>query len=582
MRALLKNDMSDDSDYFIDEYDDDACSFVSTEEGGDISTKAEEASSRWRVLDASELRKCQNEAIGTVVSTLVCKRSEALVLLRYFRWDIDSLMTAIAERDRQDVFRAAGAQSSRSNDDHAGMRGGAACLVCMEDVAPAHHLEMDCGHTFCRNCWFCHFQVRIAEGQSCNIPCMAPRCGAICSDDVVCEVLAQHDPATLAKYEHCILQSYIDDNSHAQWCPSVPNCGRAIEALDDVYCEPVCDCGQHFCFKCGLEAHSPCTCKMWADWVAKERNDSETLHWLQAHTKPCPKCTVPVEKDGGCNLVVCRSCRQAFCWLCGAKTGLSHTWTQIEGHTCGAWQAEMQSRADDSRSRIERYLHYFKHYKAHRDSSRSEDRSREVAELIPNLVKYNICGTVDWAYLVHGDALLRECRRVLANSYVFAYFMFDNVTFAEDLSAEESERLQHLFEDTQQTIGEAVEKLSHHMHTTLLSLHVRVSDSMLAEGTRAAAAAAEVSDMPQLPLTYTRLRNTLEGVRALEDAKTRARTSPVEQEQRVRLAIVNLTNSIDMRISRLFSLIETDVLAPVSSCNVQIAPRSPLLQTTVI
>jgi hypothetical protein len=71
----------------------------------------------------------------------------------------------------------------------------------------------------------------------------------------------------------------------------------------DPYVEPECPCGVSFCFKCGKDPHSPCTCKMWEMWEEKVNGDSETRNWLAANTKPCPKCTKPVEKNGGCNLV---------------------------------------------------------------------------------------------------------------------------------------------------------------------------------------------------------------------------------------------------------------------------------------
>jgi hypothetical protein len=35
--------------------------------------------------------------------------------------------------------------------------------------------------------------------------------------------------------------------------------------------------------------------------------------------KQCPRCTVDIEKIGGCNRMTCRSCRCAFCWLCLAE-----------------------------------------------------------------------------------------------------------------------------------------------------------------------------------------------------------------------------------------------------------------------
>jgi ariadne-1 len=57
--------------------------------------------------------------------------------------------------------------------------------------------------------------------------------------------------------------------------------------------------------------------KMWELWDEKISGDSETKNWMAINTKPCPKCTKPVEKNGGCNLVVC-TCGQVSS---GAKAG---------------------------------------------------------------------------------------------------------------------------------------------------------------------------------------------------------------------------------------------------------------------
>lgn len=101
---------------------------------------------------------------------------------------------------------------------------------------------------------------------------------------IVSDLLTKRDAVALKKYEQSRLDSYIEDNNHVHWCPSVPNCGRAVQMLDDEYCEPSCPCGKHFCFKCNLDPHSPCTCEMWAAWKEKEEGDTETKHWLQART----------------------------------------------------------------------------------------------------------------------------------------------------------------------------------------------------------------------------------------------------------------------------------------------------------
>ena len=60
-----------------------------------------------------------------------------------------------------------------------------------------------------------------------------------------------------------------------------------------------CACGHKFCFACCEVQHSPATCDMLRDWERRMKDGSETSSWLNANTKPCPKCSKPVEKNGG-------------------------------------------------------------------------------------------------------------------------------------------------------------------------------------------------------------------------------------------------------------------------------------------
>ena len=36
----------------------------------------------------------------------------------------------------------------------------------------------------------------------------------------------------------------------------------SVQVDGDFQCEPVCQCGLKFCFQCGQDPHSPCTCEM--------------------------------------------------------------------------------------------------------------------------------------------------------------------------------------------------------------------------------------------------------------------------------------------------------------------------------
>ena len=105
------------------------------------------------------------------------------------------------------------------------------------------------------------------------------------------KLLQERDPEALAKYEHAIVHSYIEDNAHVKWCPSVPCCERAIEVTDESsYCEPQCHCGKAFCFKCCQQPHSPATCKMWQQWQEKMNDDSETVTYLKVQTSITSVC----------------------------------------------------------------------------------------------------------------------------------------------------------------------------------------------------------------------------------------------------------------------------------------------------
>ena len=60
--------------------------------------------------------------------------------------------------------------------------------------------------------------------------------------------------------------------------------------------------------------------------------------------------------------------RQAFCWLCGAATGYTHTWTEISGHSLRAVPARRPTGGVTAAQRnVKRYMHYHTRWCAHAD-----------------------------------------------------------------------------------------------------------------------------------------------------------------------------------------------------------------------
>ncbi|KAL1200853.1 putative E3 ubiquitin-protein ligase ARI2 [Cardamine amara subsp. amara] len=416
-----------------------------------------------KVITKESLLAAQREDLKRVMELLSLKEHHARTLLIHYRWDVEKLFAVLVEKGKDSLFSNAGLtvlenQSCDSSSVWSSLV--MSCDICIEEVLGHQMTRMDCGHCFCNNCWARHFTVKINEGQSKRITCMAHKCNAICDEDVVRTLLVSKSQPDLAeKFDRFLLESYIEDNKMVKWCPSVPHCGNAIRVEDDELCEVECSCGLQFCFRCSSQAHSPCSCLMWELWRKKCYDESETINWITVHTKPCPKCYKPVEKNGGCNLVTCL-CGQSFCWLCGEATGRDHTWSRISGHSCGRYQEDEQKKMERAKRDLYRYMHYHNRYKAHIDSSKLEDKLRDTILHKVSISEKRELQVKDFSWVTNGLHRLFRSRRVLSYSYPFAFYMFGEELFGDEMSSEEREIKKNLFEDQQQQLEANVEKLS--------------------------------------------------------------------------------------------------------------------------
>ncbi|XVE67413.1 hypothetical protein DITRI_Ditri08aG0158700 [Diplodiscus trichospermus] len=414
-----------------------------------------------KVITRESLLAAQREDLRRVMEMLSLREQHARTLLIHYRWDVEKLLAVLVEKGKTDLFASAGVSVVESEDAGTSVSSSSTsmCDICIEELPSDKMTKMDCGHTFCNDCWTEHFVVKINEGQSRRIRCMAHKCNAICDEAVVRSLVGKRHPDLAEKFDRFLLESYIEDNRMVKWCPSTPHCGNAIRVEDDEFCEVECSCGLQFCFSCLSEAHSPCSCVMWELWTKKCRDESETVNWITVHTKPCPKCHKPVEKNGGCNLVSC-ICGQAFCWLCGGATGRDHTWSRIAGHSCGRYKEDREKKTERAKRDLYRYMHYHNRYKAHTDSFKLESKLKEtILEKVSNSEERE-SRLRDFSWVTNGLYRLFRSRRVLSYSYPFAFYMFGDELFKDEMTDEEREIKQHLFEDQQQQLEANVEKLS--------------------------------------------------------------------------------------------------------------------------
>ncbi|XP_047315802.1 probable E3 ubiquitin-protein ligase ARI2 [Impatiens glandulifera] len=413
-----------------------------------------------KVIKQESLLAVQRQSLHQVMEMVSVREHHARTLLIHYRWDVENLLAVLVEKGKACLFSEAGVTFV----DHVDIGSSKTsslimCDICMEDVPGNEVTKGDCGHGFCNSCWTEHFIVKINEGQSKRIKCMAHKCNAICDEAIVRNLVSKKHPDLAEKFDRILLESYIEDNKRVKWCPSTPHCGNAIRVEDDEFCEVECSCGLQFCFHCLAEPHSPCSCLMWELWIKKCRDESETVNWITVHTKPCPKCHKPVEKNGGCNLVSC-ICGQAFCWLCGGATGRDHTWSQISGHSCGRYKEDEQKKSERAKEELHRYIHYHSRYKAHTDSFKLESNLKETVKEKVSILENMDSSIKDFTWITNGLNRLFRSRRILSYSYPFAFYMFGDELFKDEMTAKEREIKQDLFEDQQQQFEANVETLS--------------------------------------------------------------------------------------------------------------------------
>ncbi|CAO3586628.1 unnamed protein product [Absidia cylindrospora] len=95
-------------------------------------------------------------------------------------------------------------------------------------------------------------------------------------------------------------------------------------------------CGLQICLQCGEKAHIGMTCVNHLKSTLEQQPSSEqtaSIQWKINNTRPCPNCSVMINRSEGCNRVDCLLCGHRFCWHCLSS------WTQRK---CGFYQCGQQ------------------------------------------------------------------------------------------------------------------------------------------------------------------------------------------------------------------------------------------------
>ena len=197
------------------------------------------------------------------------------------------------------------------------------CPVCFEKTQDI--ITLPCHHQCCRGCL--NQQLDIALGKdkaSSDIKCPNPACRQNL------EINAIRLFAPKGKVDAFEALKNKEALRNFKKCPT-HNCPNIFDAFDTKTELLRCDlCTRRYCIQCLTPHSTTISCEQ----AARERNMSEadkaanraSQEWLHANTKQCPRCHMGIQKNDGCNQMVCgrnaddrgraRGCGHVFCWVC--------------------------------------------------------------------------------------------------------------------------------------------------------------------------------------------------------------------------------------------------------------------------
>jgi len=408
----------------------------------------------YQFLGPREIAQKQRKVIEELCEATGLSVEQAGSLLMKHEWCLAEVMQRVVDLDCFEVTQMLRTLS------YLDTKEAVRCVLCYGLVPAKEMMGLECKHLFCRDCYTGYLEEAVNQGIECiHTTCPESSCDLVVSENMFKALLSQR---LFDRYKRFVVNSYIDRGRNVKWCPRA-GCEYACEYPKNRARDVVCLCGYAWCFKCGLEAHSPLDCETLTKWNAKNSSSDDSA-WIKANTKTCPRCKNPIQKNEGCMHMTCR-CGHQFCWLClgdwsdhGSQTGGYYACNKFQqARLQGKYKQEERERFLAEQS-VKRYEHYFNRYMEHKRAYRQAiDKNRKVkmeiinSDYLPN--KFEL------QFVEVAVDLLVECRNVIANSYAYGYFLTSpaKLQFFEFLQGDMERSLERLDEVTDSPINSMIE-----------------------------------------------------------------------------------------------------------------------------
>ncbi|XP_010901237.3 E3 ubiquitin-protein ligase RNF14 isoform X1 [Esox lucius] len=232
----------------------------------------------------------------------------------------------------------------------------------------------ECGHIYCNKCMSEFFVVQIEEGNIHGLTCPQPDCSSTATPSQVKQLVGVE---LFTRYDRLLLQSTLDRMADVKYCPR-PTCAAPVILEPDSTAAVCPQCRYAFCTLCSKTYHGTFSCQLtrttttranssfaalprsdaglqalWEDYHTGSRErkrmldkrygkhilksvveEAMTITWKEINSKNCPSCGAVIQKDGGCNKMICFACGQHFCWQCLERMGSKRPSTHFRDPNC--------------------------------------------------------------------------------------------------------------------------------------------------------------------------------------------------------------------------------------------------------
>lgn len=201
------------------------------------------------------------------------------------------------------------------------------CVVCSSDKPSTDFAELvssACRHTqrqICNQCVRENTRTAVNELSKSVIHCPEDGCGApldfatIRTLVVNLNTVQGRSIAALNRFENKLSMECIEKLEDFIWCAH--GCGNGAQLIAKPLPWYKCThCKEKTCIQHGVPWHDGMTCAQYDQHLKSNEEEQQNQNFLREHTKRCPKCKVPIEKNLGCDHMTCTRCRHQFCWLC--------------------------------------------------------------------------------------------------------------------------------------------------------------------------------------------------------------------------------------------------------------------------